>query len=313
MRAYVNPPFAWPVEGPITSYMSSDHPLGIDIGLSEERSREIKAAADGTVKFSGGSDDDSYGFHIVIDHGNRVETLYGHLSQRIAHEGDVMRQGQLIGIGGSSGKSDGMHLHFEVSKDGRQFDPLELLPNEPGDGEPLDFDCKADTLTIDAGSRVTFDLAGLLVAGESVTGINIRDADGFDVEPDVIDAEASGLVSVDLRSRIDFEGPVHDDPYTFVLLASANGRQTQTIECAIDVHTPRVYPGFYERAGSTATTSRVESESDQDAEAPATTTSTPQALLTVPPDFPTGLATFTPAPSTPVATSTPKPTATPLR
>ena len=69
-RASVSPPFVWPVEGPITSYNDANHPLGIDIGLSSERSREIKAAAAGTVTFSGGSTSESYGLYIVIDHGD---------------------------------------------------------------------------------------------------------------------------------------------------------------------------------------------------------------------------------------------------
>jgi hypothetical protein len=289
----VAPPFIWPAEGPVTSYMGAAHPLGIDIGLSTERSREIKAAAAGTVTFSGGADDNSYGYHIVIDHGHGVETLYGHLSQRIAQVGAVVQQGQLIGIGGSSGKSDGMHLHFEVSKDGHIFDPLKVLPDEPAAAEALEVACQAEALTIDAGSRVTLDLAGATDPGESITGISIQDAEGATVDAAVLDAEAKGPAVLDLWSGLAFEGPVSDEAYLVTISTVHGGRPAQTIECEVNVHTPRIQPSYYMPRSSTQAVATA-----------ATATATSQPVLTVPPDFRTGLATFTPAPATPVATAT---------
>src|SRR5688572_13787995 len=257
MRVIVSTPFIWPVEGPVTSRIGTDHPLGIDIGLSSERSREIKASAGGTVTFSGGSNAEDYGLHIIIDHGGGVETLYAHLSQRIVQAGAIVQQGQLIGIGGSTGKADGMHLHFEITKDGRVFNPLDLLPDEMTPALASDFECLKDELTIDAGSRVTFDLAGALAAGESVVGLTITDAGGTPADAAVLDAAAKGTASLDLWSRIEFEGPVQDDAYVLAITTSMSGAAPQTIQCAVTVHTPRKYATFYVRPAPSRTATPV--------------------------------------------------------
>ena len=247
MRVAVSTPFIWPVEGPVTSRIGPDHPSGIDIGLSTDRNREIKASAAGTVTFSGGSNGEDYGFHIIIDHGGGVETLYAHLSQRIVQAGAVVQQGQLIGIGGSSGKSDGIHLHFEITKDSRVFNPLDLLPDERTPPEATDIDCRNDALVIDAGSRITFDLAGALAAGESVVGLRSRTRHGAPADAAVLDAAAKGTASLDLWSQIEFEGPVRDDAYTLSITTSMAGAAPETIQCAITLHTPRNYATFYVR------------------------------------------------------------------
>jgi hypothetical protein len=328
IRASVSPPFAWPVEGPITSYNDANHPLGIDIGLSTERSREIKAAAAGTVKFSGGSTSESYGLYIVIDHGDGVETLYGHLSQRIALTGARVEQGQLIGIGGSTGKSDGMHLHFEITSEGSTYDPLDFLPEDRAPQEVLDFDCRADTLTIDAGSRVTFDLAGALEGGESIIGIAIRDASGRPASPSTLDAAAIGPAALDLWSSIAFEGPVKDDSYVLSIATAAVGQVPQTIECALIVHTPRIYGTYFVRTAASNTRSQAVPAASSTLAAPATQVNETLASVEEPFVLPTNtpypeFLTPTPVPptavpptttrspqTTPAASPPPSPTAT---
>ena len=85
----------------------------------------IHAAADGVVVRAGWWA--GYGKVVVVDHGNGLETRYGHMSRFHVKEGDVIRQGQVIGGMGSTGRSTGTHLHFEVRLDGRALDPQPFL------------------------------------------------------------------------------------------------------------------------------------------------------------------------------------------
>lgn len=85
----------------------------------------IHAAADGVVVRSGWWA--GYGKVVVVDHGNGIETRYGHLSRFHVKAGDEVRQGQAIGGMGSTGRSTGTHLHFEVRLDGRPIDPQPFL------------------------------------------------------------------------------------------------------------------------------------------------------------------------------------------
>lgn len=85
----------------------------------------IHAAAGGTVVFAGWHA--SYGQQIDIDHGDGVMTRYAHASRLLAREGDIVRQGQKIAEVGSTGRSTGSHLHFEVRVQGESRDPLSFL------------------------------------------------------------------------------------------------------------------------------------------------------------------------------------------
>ena len=70
----------------------------------------------------------SYGNYIVIDHGNGRTTLYGHLSSRSVKEGNVVKQGQTIGLVGSTGSSTAPHLHLELKVNGSRRDPKTMFP-----------------------------------------------------------------------------------------------------------------------------------------------------------------------------------------
>jgi murein DD-endopeptidase MepM/ murein hydrolase activator NlpD len=117
---------AWPVIGAITSYFGPSHPLGIDIALMP--GDPVNAAGDGVVTFAGGDPCCSYGLYVIIDHGNGITTLYGHLSVIYVDEGETVDLGDRIGLGGYTGFGTGPHLHFEVHEDGMLMDPLTYLP-----------------------------------------------------------------------------------------------------------------------------------------------------------------------------------------
>lgn len=114
-----------PVSGTITSRFgvrsnvrSSAH-TGLDIATS--RGTPIKAAASGTVTFSGYKG--SYGYMIVISHGNGVQTYYGHCDKLYVSAGTSVSQGQTIAAVGSTGNSTGPHLHLEVRVNGVAYNP----------------------------------------------------------------------------------------------------------------------------------------------------------------------------------------------
>ncbi len=124
--------FSWPASGPITSpFGVRSDPItgrtrrhdGIDIGAP--MGATITAAASGTVIYAGW--ESGYGNTIVIDHDGAVSTLYGHCSQIFVSNGQEVQRGQAIGAVGSTGRSTGPHLHFEVRVNGVAVDPTGRL------------------------------------------------------------------------------------------------------------------------------------------------------------------------------------------
>lgn len=122
-------PFIRPVDGPIVSgFGYRVHPIfrrvkfhyGIDI--SAPSGTPIHAAADGVVVFAGWRR--AYGNTVIVDHGNGLATLYAHCSRVLVSEGEVVKQGQVIALVGSTGLSTGPHLHFEVRRYGEPINPL---------------------------------------------------------------------------------------------------------------------------------------------------------------------------------------------
>jgi murein DD-endopeptidase MepM/ murein hydrolase activator NlpD len=71
-----------------------------------------------------------YGTHVVIDHGYGYTTLYGHMSRASVKQGQRVKRGQQIGLVGSTGKSTGPHLHYEVAKNGIQVNPIGYFYND---------------------------------------------------------------------------------------------------------------------------------------------------------------------------------------
>lgn len=115
-----------PISGVLTSrygYRWGSTHTGIDIGASTGTS--IKAAASGTVTFSGWKG--SLGQLVVISHGNGVQTYYGHCSKLLVKSGTKVSQGQVIAKVGSTGRSTGPHLHFEIRVNGTSLNPLSYV------------------------------------------------------------------------------------------------------------------------------------------------------------------------------------------
>ncbi len=115
--------FAWPASGTITTSFSWYHP-GIDI--ANRAAPPIIAADSGTV-ITAGWDGTGYGNMIIIDHGNGYRTRYGHLKAIYVSVGQTVQRGNAIGQMGSTGRSTGTHLHFEIYKVGTRISPLSVL------------------------------------------------------------------------------------------------------------------------------------------------------------------------------------------
>jgi murein DD-endopeptidase MepM/ murein hydrolase activator NlpD len=115
--------FIWPTNGVITQYPIWYH-MALDI--ANNAAPPVLASDTGTVVEAYCMTYD-YGCHIVIDHGNGYKTLYGHLSAFAVSAGQVVTQGQRIGTMGSTGRSTGTHLHFEIRQGSTLLNPLNFL------------------------------------------------------------------------------------------------------------------------------------------------------------------------------------------
>ena len=102
------------------------HP-GLD--FSAPQGTPIYATAEGTVQTAGNLGN-GYGNHIVIQHGYSYSTLYGHMSRLKAKRGQRVKRGEVIGYVGSTGKSTGSHLHYEVFKGRKRLDPIYFFYND---------------------------------------------------------------------------------------------------------------------------------------------------------------------------------------
>ncbi|MBW7844460.1 MAG: peptidoglycan DD-metalloendopeptidase family protein [Bacteroidia bacterium] len=112
--------------------------FGVDVRM--EVGDPVYAIFDGVVRVAKRSAD--YGYVVLIRHYNGLETLYAHFDQLLAYTGKPVRSGEIIGLAGSTGRSTGPHLHFEVRYKGEKIDPNKIIhfPN----GSIL-----SDTLQID--------------------------------------------------------------------------------------------------------------------------------------------------------------------
>ncbi|MEI3435977.1 MAG: peptidoglycan DD-metalloendopeptidase family protein [Clostridia bacterium] len=120
---------------PVTGTISSRYGVSSKIRVSTHTGLDIatttgtpiKVVADGTITFAAYSG--SYGYLVKVDHGNGVETWYGHTSKMLVKEGQAVKAGNTIALVGSTGNSTGPHLHFEVRINGEHVNPQKYLYN----------------------------------------------------------------------------------------------------------------------------------------------------------------------------------------
>jgi murein DD-endopeptidase MepM/ murein hydrolase activator NlpD len=130
-----NIPSIWPITGPLrTGYGMRNDPFGgssVEFhkgqDISAPTGTPINATADGVVVIARWVK--GYGYGIYIDHGNGISTRYGHLSRIDVAEGQTVKRGEHLGLVGSTGRSTGPHLHYEVRINGEAINPLRFLPS----------------------------------------------------------------------------------------------------------------------------------------------------------------------------------------
>jgi len=86
---------------------------------------DVQAVASGVVTYAG--EKQGYGVMVKVNHGNGYETLYAHDEKVLVKPGDIVKKGQVIALSGSTGRSTGPHVHFEVHKNGRVVDPASYV------------------------------------------------------------------------------------------------------------------------------------------------------------------------------------------
>ncbi len=125
-------PSRWPVRGPVNSDFGqrsavwaegAEFHSGLDIGAP--RGTPVTAPAPGTVVFSGWQAE--YGNTLIIDHGNDIKTLYGHLAKLGVAADQQVQRGQVVAYTGNTGRSSGPHLHYEIQVGGRAVNPRSYL------------------------------------------------------------------------------------------------------------------------------------------------------------------------------------------
>ena len=116
--------FVWPASGGISQGYRFYHKA---IDISNKSGGSILAADSGRVTVAGWPDNYGYGNRVMIDHGNGYQTLYGHMSKVSVVPGQSVNRGDVIGQMGSTGRSTGVHLHFEIRTGAGLQNPLNYL------------------------------------------------------------------------------------------------------------------------------------------------------------------------------------------
>lgn len=121
--------YVMPVMGPVTSNYGYRPRFGrmhkgVDLRLSMNDT--VKAAFEGKVRVVN-YEANGYGNYVIIRHPNGLETVYGHLNKHLVKENQIVKAGQAIGLGGSTGRSTGPHLHFETRFMGYAINPAGIF------------------------------------------------------------------------------------------------------------------------------------------------------------------------------------------
>jgi murein DD-endopeptidase MepM/ murein hydrolase activator NlpD len=131
-RALAALPTRWPVRGAVnsefgtrTSPWSREQEFHGGLDIAADRGTLVRAPSTGTVAHAGTYGE--YGLAVILDHGNDLRTLYGHLSKVGVRPGQVVERGVELGLSGNTGRSSGPHLHYEILVKGQAVNPRTFL------------------------------------------------------------------------------------------------------------------------------------------------------------------------------------------
>jgi murein DD-endopeptidase MepM/ murein hydrolase activator NlpD len=137
--AQLNASTVWPTWGQVTAEFGSQtpyqlHHTGIDI--AGRKDDPITPFMAGKVTAAIENDSSGYGKHVVIDHGNNVTSVYGHMDVLEAKVGQEVKSGDILGLEGETGNATGVHLHFEIRVYGIPVNPRVFMVGDPPLTEP---------------------------------------------------------------------------------------------------------------------------------------------------------------------------------
>ncbi|PIB37415.1 peptidase M23 [Reichenbachiella sp. 5M10] len=131
----------------------------------------VRSAFDGIVRLAR-YDRYGYGHYILVRHYNGLETLYGHLSKRLVEPGDILKAGDVLGLGGSTGRSTGPHLHFEARYQGNAITPSEIFDFESLSLRSEELEINASTFSyLTEARKIRFHRVR---SGDTLSGISYR-------------------------------------------------------------------------------------------------------------------------------------------
>jgi LysM repeat protein len=174
----------WPSKGVISDTFGTRNGSHKGIDIAAPLNTDIVAAADGTVTKSYYSH--TYGNVVFISHGS-FEAVYAHLNERLTEVGQQVKQGQIIGKMGNTGRSRGVHLHFEIHKDEWTFekqnamDPLVLLDQSRLVSASNETYANTDK-ALDVTAPIKEDLVYTVEKGDTLWSISVK----FDTEVEKI-------------------------------------------------------------------------------------------------------------------------------
>ncbi len=124
------PFFDWPVDSArlTRGFLPNKRRPHLGLDLAATKGTPILASSDGVVIYAG-REFRGFGRMVLIESGSGWASLYAHLDKILVSEGQRVRQGEVLGAMGRTGRATGVHLHFEIRKDRGPVDPLPLLPN----------------------------------------------------------------------------------------------------------------------------------------------------------------------------------------
>ena len=154
---------------------------GIDYALY--KGTPVLAAMDGivirTARLTTG-----YGVHVIMDHGNGLQTIYAHLSSIAVLTGQKIKAGEELGRSGDTGNSTGPHLHFEIRRHGTPVDPEDYLQPMDNDPEPGTSRISVPMLYVRSGPGTEFQIVDSLNRGDRVTGTEKVETVWMKIGPD---------------------------------------------------------------------------------------------------------------------------------
>lgn len=129
----INQAMYWPTTGVVTLEFGVPHLpyqiLHTGIDIADNKGTNITPFMGGTVTYAAETKT-GYGKHIIIDHGNNVTSLYGHLDKILVYKGQTVTTDQVIGLMGTTGWSTGNHLHFQINVYGIPVNPRVFLGSD---------------------------------------------------------------------------------------------------------------------------------------------------------------------------------------